>query len=365
MSRANESQLFVSFVTHGRNDDYLGNSRWRLEMCLNSLALACEELGELENVEVLVTDWGSEVPLSQVLRLLPAARRITRLVYVPPQLAARLQKDSDYPVTLAMNATIRRARGLFILRMDQDAFFLPLDLTRLFDVLRGTSPQLNLDPCRAMFTTIRRHIPLKVVQHEPGLDAYRCKVRRYGRLMVYPPLGKPYHHGAVLDVMHRDIWHETRGYDESMLYMAYMDVDLNARVSLRYPLVDLSGFGIYSYHSEHEVPRDSQVRRENTFCLRQCVAVNGEDWGLAAYELPTQCAALTISQDERSGRALPDWYALYALCDLLLRSAYTISFVQRSFGRQFIYLVKQPASRWPYILARAVIRRCRISWRDE
>jgi hypothetical protein len=51
----------------------MGNSRWRLETTLNYVADQVEALARTKDVEVLVADWGSEIPLRNVLRRTPAA----------------------------------------------------------------------------------------------------------------------------------------------------------------------------------------------------------------------------------------------------------------------------------------------------
>ncbi len=101
----------LSLILCSRNDQYMGNSRWRLETALNYVAGRVEALGRERDVEVLVADWGSEVPLREVVRLGPTAARIVSFVTVPPALARDLQRDSPFPEVLALNAAARRARG--------------------------------------------------------------------------------------------------------------------------------------------------------------------------------------------------------------------------------------------------------------
>src|SRR5438093_4718038 len=98
----------------------MGNSLWRLETTLNYAAERVAALGRIEQVEIVVADWGSDVPLRDVVGLGPAAARIVSFITVPQPLASRLQRDSPFPEVLALNAAARRARGQFIGRIDQD-----------------------------------------------------------------------------------------------------------------------------------------------------------------------------------------------------------------------------------------------------
>src|ERR1700730_10004235 len=77
----------LSLILCSRNDQYMGNSLWRLQTALNYVARNVEELGRENDVEVLVADWGSEVPLRDVLELSPAAARITSFIVIPPRTA--------------------------------------------------------------------------------------------------------------------------------------------------------------------------------------------------------------------------------------------------------------------------------------
>src|SRR5262249_49549919 len=110
----------LSLILCSRNDEYMGNSRWRLETTLNSLGERIHRLGRSADVEVLVADWGSDVPLADAMTLEPAAAAIVSFVTIPPGVARARQGDSPFPEVLALNAAARRARGDYIGRIDQD-----------------------------------------------------------------------------------------------------------------------------------------------------------------------------------------------------------------------------------------------------
>ena len=76
--------------------------------------------GRLDDVEVIVADWGSEEPLRDAVRLSEEAARIVRFLTVPVDLAREKQRDSRFAEVFAINAAARRARGDYIGRIDQD-----------------------------------------------------------------------------------------------------------------------------------------------------------------------------------------------------------------------------------------------------
>ena len=76
----------LSLILCTGNDSYQGNSVWRLQTALNYTAEAAAEVGRLDEVEIVVGDWGSETPVRDALSLTPEAARIARFVTIPPRL---------------------------------------------------------------------------------------------------------------------------------------------------------------------------------------------------------------------------------------------------------------------------------------
>src|SRR6478672_8553762 len=150
----------------------MGNSRWRLETTLNYVADQVEALGRAKDVEVLVADWGSEVPLRDVLRLTPAAAAIVSFILIPPEIARPLQKDSPFPEVLALNAAARRAKGIYIGRIDQDTLvgrrFLEVfvDLCELADNHRP----LEVPLASALLFSNVRMVPYRFAVRCPSLS---------------------------------------------------------------------------------------------------------------------------------------------------------------------------------------------------
>ena len=101
----------------------MGDFPWRLSTAINFLGDSLAELGALGEVELVVCDWGSEVPLHQVLELSPNGRVITRFVVVPPAFARDIQQDSPFPIPVIQNIAIRRSRGEFIAQTHSDILF--------------------------------------------------------------------------------------------------------------------------------------------------------------------------------------------------------------------------------------------------
>ena len=138
----------ISLILCSRNDSYMGNSLWRLETSINLALLNAKAANFLDKLEVVVADWGSEVPLSDVLNLVPEAKGRVKFVHIPPDVAQVEQKDSKFPEVIALNAAARRASGEYIGRIDNDTI-VGREFFENFDNLLAKKDSLWFDPSNA------------------------------------------------------------------------------------------------------------------------------------------------------------------------------------------------------------------------
>ena len=330
----------LSLILCSRNDEYMGNSCWRLETTLNYVADQVEALGRTKDVEVIVADWGSDIPLREVLQLTPAASRIVSFMLVPPEFARPLQKDSPFPEVLALNAAARRARGTYIGRIDQDTLLGRRFLAVFFDIHEHRR-QIEIPLESALLFSNVRMIPYRFAVRCPSLSVVEHFVDRFGsRLKVEINSRRPYYWYSVgIWLLPRTLWHECGGYDEAMLYMNGMEIDMINRLLQKYKLVNLGKIVEYDfYHLEHYhpwVPRKSSVYRktnsDDNVGFKACFHPNNEKWGLVQYPLslshPSKNSIAAMSQ--RKWRARDR--VRFALLSLLLGAQITWdAFVRRS-----------------------------------
>jgi len=286
----------LSLILCSRNDEYMGNSRWRLQTTLNYAADQIEALGRTDDVEILVTDWGSDVPLREVLELTTAAARMVSFILVPPQIARPLQKDSPFPEVLALNAAVRRASGAYIGRIDQDT----LVGRHFLDVFLGFadgSQTIDVPDEPVMFFANVRLVPYRFAVRCPPLRMVERYIEQLGgSLQLEIDRRWPFYHSSVgIWLLPQALWRECGGYDESMLYMNAMEIEMIQRLRLKYAIVDIGRIVDFDfYHLEHYhpwVPRRSSVyRKTNRYDNRippETLHPNDEDWGLAQYPLST------------------------------------------------------------------------------
>jgi hypothetical protein len=299
----------LSLILCSRNDEYMGNSRWRLETTLNYVSDQIEVLGRANDVEVLVADWGSEIPLRDILRLTQAAAKIVSFILIPPNIARSIQKDSPFAEVVALNAAARRARGTYIGRIDQDtlvgARFLDV-FFQLHDGIRDLGVPLN----HALLYSNRRSIPYWFSVRCPDGQHVAKFIRLLGSWCSVKRARCPskefwtYYVGIWL--VHRDLWSECGGYDERFIYYNWMEVEMISRLTQKYILIDLGKIVDYDfYHLDHLNPRVRSTRcdlghRENLFDYPHLNTgtlpyhPNTQTWGLAELRLePVSIAKAT------------------------------------------------------------------------
>src|SRR5262249_53362064 len=243
----------LSLILCTRNDEYMGNSRWRLETTLNYVADQIEALDRANDVEVLVADWGSEVPLREVLRLSPAAAAVVSFILIPIEIARPLQKDSPFPEVLALNAAARRARGKYIGRIDQDTLVGRRSLEVFFD-LHEQERQIEVPLESALLFSNVRAVPYRFAVRCPSLSVVAQFIGRFGSNLKLEITSRKsfYRHSVGIWLLPRSLWHECSGYDEDMLYMNEMEVEMIDRLTQKYTLIDFGKIvGHDFYHLEH------------------------------------------------------------------------------------------------------------------
>ena len=245
----------ISLILCSRNDSYMGNSRWRLETSINHALLNAKDANFLDKLEIIVSDWGSEIPLSEVLNLVPEAKDRVKFVHVPPDIAKVEQKDSKFPEVIALNAAARRANGEYIGRIDNDTV-IGADFFRKFEQLHKNNPTDELDLDDSFLFVERKSVPYRISRLSLPRSLISFFIKMFSsflKLESATDWGKEFWHSPVGVMMfHRDIWMATQGYDESLIYWGWMEGDLALRLGQKHKVVEFSKFVGYNfYHLEH------------------------------------------------------------------------------------------------------------------
>lgn len=307
--------VLLSNVVVGRNDDYGGGYLDRLATSLNHLAENLRKEDRQRDVEVVYVDWGSDVPVAEAVKLTPDAARIVRFVEVGREVVAGLGEPGSFYATLAVNVGVRRALGAYVMLADSDGLMRRSALSSLLKLLDG-SLDPGFDPTRCILPIRRIQIPYDIVRRKPSL-------RRWDELLgglqpgarVESPGTGCLGGFSAGQLMHRRLWEEFRGYNESLKRpWGWSDNELMLRVTAKYDWADLVAYGVMAFHMEHgprrrwwdatDLPK-RDASKVNRMLVAADAAPNGPDWGLADRDLRVRRATPSHSGDLRDARG-PD-----------------------------------------------------------
>jgi len=293
-----KSNALISLILCSRNDSYMGNSRWRLETSINLALLNAEEANFLDQLEIIVSDWGSEIPLSEVLNLVPEAKGRVKFVHVPPDIAKVKQKDSKFPEVIALNAAARRASGKYIGRIDNDTV-VGADFFRKFEQLQKNNPTDELDLADSFLFVERKSVPYRISRLSLPLKLISWFIRFFSNFFIVESAkdwGREFWWSPVgIMMFHRDIWNATQGYDERLIYWGWMEGDLALRLEQKHKIVEFGKFVGYNfYHLEHYSNLVEYKDRNGTATPRKKNPVitenlnyktNDPNWGLFDHDI--------------------------------------------------------------------------------
>ncbi|UCD77651.1 MAG: hypothetical protein JSW26_19850, partial [Desulfobacterales bacterium] len=280
----------LSILCQGRNDSYLGNFIWRLATVINQHSKNLHLLGCADQVELLVADWGSEVPLYETLELTPEARRQVKFLIVPPTVTKIYDKDAVFSVPHAINAIARRSSGKFLTFSDSDIYVPLASMKILMQALqRGNLGRYDLR--ESFFWASKVHVPNELVMRSPALEELDQEIEKNWPDYVQERVSKENFAGcgAAL-LMSREMWFESRGWDERLIYWGWNDIDFHRRLATKYKWEDLLLHGIRIFHLEHYVNRfenyiNENPRKKNPYIEPTCMAPNPDNWGLKDHNL--------------------------------------------------------------------------------
>ena len=292
----------LSFCIAAKDDDYMLDFRYRITTTINHLARSIKNLGQQDQVEILVTDWGSHVPMAQTLELSPEAAEVCRFIYVSPKVICDTQEGKDFfHTSRALNVALRRANGKFIIVYAADTLIQEHSLAQLFRLLKRQI-QLPVNVERSYFMVPRFQVPWQFLERRPDLE-------EWDRYLLLFAKSKPLESGSNFSffgsagalMMHRFMWSESRGFDESQTGWGWIDNDLGLRVSENHLWLSLTALGVILYHMGHTPHtgrrRSALSKGRNPFRFNAVLQVNDKDWGIGSYELEIQAPQIGGSSE--------------------------------------------------------------------
>ncbi len=293
-------------MVSGRKDNYMGNFSYRLATSINYIPQGAKKLKRLQDIEIVVTDWNSDVPLAEDLPLSKESAEICRFVCVLPEIAKLVQQpEQSFYITCAVNTSLRRATGKFIFLTNADLLIPYYSLRLLLDLAHGKL-ELPLPLEQIVFFAGRQHIPWQMTQSQPTLEGWDNYLTLNGALL---PLEQG-HAGLGTHLaghmMHRSLWELSGAYNEEFFYWGWADAELTLRYTQNYPWIHLAALGMHFYEMEHWVENRRSPIDRNPYTVSPTLKANSDNWGLGNYDLEIQRAKNIVEVTEST----PESYQL-------------------------------------------------------
>ena len=251
----------LSLVLGSRNDNYTGNPMERLRTVLEYI----EKHFADKDVEVIIGDWGSEIPIAEVV----PEYDFLKFAYISPDITRSMLENCpvDFSEVLAVQAAARKATGDHIGRIDQDTILGP----KFVDWYYNTEH----DPNDFYFCT-RREMPENVFTLDSANAPHDSK----------RPTGFEFWRDAVgIFLIPQSMWFETTGYDQKNVLGNHMEHEYVMRLSRVGrlvnigPSIDWEAFHIWHSRDDCKArPRNNQL---STLQLKQLPLIaNTKNWGI-------------------------------------------------------------------------------------
>ena len=278
------SKMVLSICIAGRDDDYMPDFRYRITTTLNHYASTLTALARLDQVELVVVDWGSRTPLSACLELSDQARRLCRFLYASKAVLRRTQEDENlFHSTRSCNVALRRARGRYLFLTNADQLMPQHSMDSLLRLLTGalTAP-LAIE--NALMIVPRVQVPWQFAASRPSVEDWD----RYIALNEYALAREPsppqsYVFGSTAGfVFSNSMCQELGGLNEVQAGWGWSDIEFCIRATMRRSYLYLSSFGVEMFHMGH-APSGGRSTRPISSQLRWSTEIrpNAEGWGLA------------------------------------------------------------------------------------
>lgn len=332
----------ISIVAVGRNDNYGGDFRDRLQAFVNWTYTQLNDFGVSSEIIFVNYNPIDAAPIEEFIDWPSSSKLVeVRIITVPPTVHAEVVKDKgvkDVPVLeyVAKNVGIRRAKGAYVLCMNPD-ILMSKGLFKQFSQLSNGcyyranrldyGGDVHLSVKESLYQQLKEQVNavwFKGVQYpftsfnywKYALYGIRSSLyNRWRRFTVhlrplldflsipvyYDNIEYQFHCNASGDfmLMHREAWIDLKGYKES----SYISLHVDSLMVLQAAFSGLSEKICWSpiYHRDHErrfdaVGKDNPDQQEVYKSFREDIAqmvasgkpkiYNDDGWGLSAQTLP-------------------------------------------------------------------------------
>ena len=227
--------------------------RYRACTTINHYARSIKKLHRKVGVEVVFTDWGSDVPLSQGLTLSSEAASITRFIFVTKEKIRQTQEVADqFHTTRSLNTSISHSKGKFLFLTNADQLMPQTALQNLVHLLCGEM-SMESDPTETLMVVPRIQVPWQFLQRQPTLKEWD-RYLHFNEYALLHELASPdsYVFGSTCRfVVSRQLANRLGALDEKQSGWGWSDIHFCFRTTQEHDFVFLSNVGIQVFHMGH------------------------------------------------------------------------------------------------------------------
>lgn len=276
----------ISIIMQGKNDTYLENFLQRLTFSISKHIDNIKKLSLEDEVQIVLTDWGSEIKLIDVLNV---DFSFIKYIYVSPEIAAKYNGDAKYSYVHPLNVSARNSDGEFIVWGDSDGF-LPLEsFKKLYDLINELIKQNRYD---IFYWGSRYHIQRVDYKNFNSITDIDNFLKLNTKVLLHDQFNcNDFHGGAAISLITKEMYFETTGNWEKLIHWGWQDIEFHRRLLKKYKFGgDLEKLGVNIYHLEHWINTDYTNRLDSTIKINDSiesndVKANGDNWGLLNEEL--------------------------------------------------------------------------------
>lgn len=267
----------LSIITSGKNDQYAGNFLQRLQFNLNKLELNLKELN-IKDVEILVTDWGSEIPLSTAL--ITDNFKFTKFIHVPSHLSNTYSPDSKFSLSQSLNTGYRRSKGEYVFFIDGDSYIPKKSFSNLYNLLKNFKSTDNI-----FYWASRYHLPYKIhsnIFDINDLDDIIFDWENNKNIWKHDKINLEYFRGTAMGLLlSKHICEESSCFYEQLNKWGWIDIEIHNRLSNKYTCCgDLEDLDMHFFHLDHHNIAAGGSNGHNPNINSPIFKANKDNWGL-------------------------------------------------------------------------------------
>ena len=269
--------MLLSILIPGKNDNYRNNGTKTLEFNLKQTIDNLNRLNK-DDVEVVLCDWGSEVKITD--QIIEQTCRNFRCVYVNPQITKKYNKSANYSIVHPINTAFRNSNGKYVIFWDSDCLVTYENFLNLYNFVKNTD--INND--RKFSWGSRLHIEYDVYTPMKEISEIHTYLETNPNL-AHDKINVANFAGCSISIlMNRDLWEESTGWYEELVYWGWQDIEFHNRLLSRYQFGgDLEDYNIKFYHLNQPINVAEHKNKAifNPQINSNKFAANDFHWGLA------------------------------------------------------------------------------------